>query len=115
MLRRALNAFQRVLQKEAATDTRLGCPLQDQGARLRRRETMSRMTGGRGFYVFPKGPKLSRGGTTRAEREAASKARTRANLEAERRFREAHSGKPGWGIGAIRDAIESRQHLTAEA
>lgn len=111
MLRRAINAFQRVLEKEAAADTRLGCPSTDAGHAARRKNTMAMLTGGRGFRTPERGPKLSKGGTTRAEREAPLKALYRRNLDAERRFREARQGSPGFSIAGIRDGIEARQHL----
>ncbi len=78
MLRRAINAFQRVLMKEAAADTRLGTPSTDEGHAARRKNAMAAMTGGRGF-------------------------------------REDRRGEPGWGIAALRDAIEQRQHLAGGA
>jgi hypothetical protein len=106
MLREAINAFQRVLTKEAEKDTLLGCPSTDEGHAARRQNAMAMMTGGRGFRTPKAGPKLSKGGKTRADREAPLLAVYRRNLDAERQFREARQGQPGWGIARIRDAIE---------
>lgn len=63
----AMNIFSKILQREHATDTMLGMPLKDEGARDRRKNAMANMTGGRGFQQPKKGPKLSRGGKTRRE------------------------------------------------
>jgi hypothetical protein len=105
------NAISRILMRDLVDETRLGAPAADDAARLRRRASFYNMTGGRGFRQDPAGPKLSRGGKTRKEIEAAGVAFYNRNLAAEAVFRAKHSGQPGWGIAAIRDAIERMEHL----
>jgi hypothetical protein len=72
---------------------------------------MATMTRSDGFRIPPAGPKLSKGGKTRAELEAPSKAIFQRNLAAEVAFRKAHEDQPGWAIRAINRAIEQRKHL----
>jgi hypothetical protein len=47
------NAFQKVIERDAAAQFRLGCPSADEAARLRRSNTMAAITGGRGFRAPP--------------------------------------------------------------
>ena|ERR1051325_4988008 len=105
-----MNIFNQILADERAQANRLGCPLWGE-AHLRRAQRMYEMTEGKGFRVYPKGPKLSKGGKTRRELEASGKAIFARNLAAEVAFRTAHESQPGWGIRKINAAIENRLHL----
>ncbi len=105
-----MNVFTKILLGDEAKANRLGCPLWGSD-NLRRAQRMYEMTGGKGFRVYPKGPKLSKGGKTRHELEAPGKAIFERNLAAEVAFRSAHANKPGWGIRRISAAIENRLHL----
>lgn len=107
-----MNIFSKILVSDDAMLNRLGSPLWGTDS-LRRAQRMYEMTGGKGFRVYPKGPKLSKGGKTRAELEAPGKAICERNLAAEVAFRAAHAGQPGWGIRRINAAIEKRLHLKA--
>lgn len=106
-----MNIFTRILENEYANDTRLGCPSMDYAQYRRRMNAMATMTVSDGFRIPPKGPKLSKGGKTRIELEASSKAIFHRNLAAEAAFRAAHGNQPGWGIRKINTAIEKRMHL----
>lgn len=75
MLRHAVNAFQRVLEQEAAADTRLGCPSSNFGHFARRMTAMERMTGGRGFRVPKAAPRTDTQGKTRGQRRRETYAR----------------------------------------
>lgn len=91
-MKRFLNAFQRVVLGTHATDTLLGCPSPDEGAKLRRLNTMSQLTGGRGFPTPAQEPKPRRGydGRTRGQEKRRRQAlanqaevdRQRASAEA---------------------------------
>lgn len=105
-----MNIFHKVLESEYAGDTRLGCPSADYGAYRRRMHAMATMRMSDGFRIPPRGPKLSRGGKTRAELEAPLKAIFARNLEAEIKFRE-QAKLDGMSIAAINRAIEQRKHL----
>lgn len=109
-----MNVFSKILQDDDAKLNRLGCPLWGSDD-LRRAQRMYEMTGGKGFRVYPKGPKLSKGGKTRAELEASGKAIFQRNLAAEVAFRTAHANQTGWGIRRINAAIEKRLHLKVSA
>lgn len=106
-----MNIFSKVLEDEYAGDKRLGNPSKDYAAHRRRMNAMATMTMSNGFRIPPKGPKLSKGGSTRAVREASGKALFERNLAAEVAFRTAHENQPGWGIRRISAAIEKRIHL----
>ena len=104
-----MNIFSKIMADETA---RLGNPLgAGSGAFMARMHRMAVMTGGRGFRQPAKGPKLSKGGTTRKQREAGAKEIYAKNLKAEADFRASVAGKPGWGIAQINRAIERREHL----
>lgn len=104
-----MNIFSKIMADETA---RLGNPLgAGSGAFMARMHRMAVMTGGRGFRLPGKGPKLSKGGTTRKQREAGTKQIYAKNLKAEADFRASVAGKPGWGIAQINRAIERREHL----
>lgn len=104
-----MNIFSRLLMDDAA---RLGNPLGvGTGPFLMRMNQMAARTRGNGFREPPKGPKLSRNGTTRKQREAGNRAMFEKNLKAEVEFRARHAGKPGWCIAQINRAIERREHL----
>ncbi|PAQ03702.1 hypothetical protein LRP31_25610 [Mesorhizobium mediterraneum] len=110
-----MNIFNKILEDYYANDTRLGCPSKDYAAQRRRMNAMATMTMSNGFSIPPKGRKLSKGGKTRTELEAAGKAIFERNLAAEVSFREAHANQPGWGIRRINAAIEKRLHLKPSA
>lgn len=104
-----MNIFNKIMVDETA---RLGTPLgAGSGAFMARMHRMAEMTGGRGFMMPKRGPKLSKNGTTRKQREAGIKEIYRRNLKAEADFRASVAGKPGWGIAQINRAIERREHL----
>lgn len=104
-----MNIFSKIMADETA---RLGNPLgAGSGAFMARMHRMAVMTGGRGFRQPKKGPKLSKNGTTRKQREAGAKEIYAKNLKAEADFRASVAGKPGWGIAQINRAIERREHL----
>lgn len=104
-----MNIFSKIMADETV---RLGNPLGvGSGAFMSRMHRMVEMTGGRGFSMPKRGPKLSKGGTTRKQREAAGKEIYANNLKAEADFRASVAGKPGWGIAQINRAIERREHL----
>jgi hypothetical protein len=106
-----LNIFNKILEDEYAGDKRLGSPSKDYAAHRRRMNAMATMTMSNGFRIPPRGLKLSKGGKTRKELEAAGKALFARNLDAEVAFRAAHANQPGWGIRKINAAIEKRLHL----
>lgn len=106
-----MNIFNKILEDEYSGDTRLGTPSRDYAAHRRRMNAMATMTMSNGFRIPPKGPKLSKGGKTRKELEAAGIAIFERNLAAEAAFRAAHASQPGWGISQINAAIERREHL----
>lgn len=74
-MRNPFAAFRKVLAGESASETRLGCPSADDGARLRRMNAMSIMTGGRGFTVPKAQPRVDSQGRTRGQRRRATYAR----------------------------------------
>ncbi|WP_127524651.1 hypothetical protein [Mesorhizobium sp. Z1-4] len=109
-----MNVFDRIRERDIVQSVTLGIPLgKGSGPFLARMNAMALMTGGHGFRQPKKGPKLSKNGTTRKEREAPGKRIYRENMEAERRFREAHADQPGWGSARINRAIERGDHLRA--
>ena len=81
------NAFNRVVEREHATDTMLAMPL-DGVARQRRLDVMSRMTGGNGFPVPAKELRTDSQGRTRGERKRALRAaamdKARTQIDASR-------------------------------
>jgi hypothetical protein len=104
-----VNIFSKIMADETA---RLGNPLgAGSGAFMARMHGMAVMAGGRGFRHPKKGPKLSKGGSTRKQREAGAKEIYHRNLKAEADFRARVAGQPGWGIAQINRAIERREHL----
>lgn len=114
-----MNVFQKILRRDVEQTVRLGNPLGlkdwdgaviETGPYLARMNQMAVMTGGRGFQQPKRGPKLSKVGGTRKQREAHLRPIYLANLEAEADFRASVAGKEGWGIAAIRDAIERGEH-----
>jgi hypothetical protein len=71
-----MNIFNKIILAEIEKISRLGCPSADEGERLRRMNTMAASTGGRGFRVPPKAPRVHPTfGTTRGERKRATYAR----------------------------------------
>lgn len=106
-----MNIFDRILHTEFDRERRLGNPLVDPFARQRRMNFFASLTGLCGFRQPKKGPKLSKGGSTRREREAHLRPLYLANLEAEADFRARYADQPGYGIAGIRNAIERGEHL----
>lgn len=106
-----MNIFDRLIARETEQDTRLGCPAGSPEAIERRMNALARMTGGNGFRTPKRGPKISKGGTTRKERNAHVRPNYLARLRAEADFTAALKGKPGWSIARIRDAIARGDHL----
>lgn len=88
-----MNIFNRVVEREHATDTMLGMPL-DCVARQRRLDVMSRMTGGNGFRVPAKELRTDSQGRTRGERKRALRAAANNNAY--------------WQIEASRAALADR-------
>lgn len=86
-----MKAFQEVLEREHADDTKLGMPSNDYGHHLRRMAAMERMTGGRGFSKPRKEQRANTDGTTRGQRRRERRAIAMARVSEERAPKFMHS------------------------
>lgn len=79
-----MNAFQKVLEREHADDTRLGMPSRDAAHMLRRATIMASMTGNRGFRLQTKEPRTDAQGLTRGDRKRKARAAAMAKVSESR-------------------------------
>lgn len=75
-----MNVFTKLANDELAEAARLGSPAKDATARERRKDVMSRATGGKGFRTPAKEPKVAADGTSRGQRKRALRAATAAKV-----------------------------------
>lgn len=96
MFNKLSNAFRRVVKKEHASDTLLGCPAEDQAAYDRRMAVMSQMTGGNGFSKFAAPVRRFDDGTTRGERKRKARAIANSKVSETRAKKFMHSYARRW-------------------
>jgi hypothetical protein len=68
-----MNIFQKIMQDQGKLERSLGNPLRDPAAIERRLNVMATMTGGKGFPIPPKTPRVDAQGRTRGERKRAAR------------------------------------------
>ncbi|RJG46541.1 hypothetical protein [Mesorhizobium sp. DCY119] len=86
-----MNALSKILQREAANDTRLGIPSADYASQQRRLTAMGTMTGTAGFRVPPLSPKVDAQGKTRGQRKRDAYATAMAKVSEARAPQFMHS------------------------
>lgn len=107
-----MNVFSKILMSEDERERRLGLPLKDEAAILRRQHRFAVATGGKGFRQPKKGGGVDASGHLRSERKALLRKRSRENTLAETEFR-IRRRRDGWTERDINNAIEQRAHLAA--
>lgn len=85
------SAFNAVLTKEHANDTKLGMPSTDEAHFARRMTIMERMAGGKGWSSPAREPKKDAQGLTRGDRKRAARERANTAVSETRPYLYMHS------------------------